>query len=211
MDEMRLLREHHGARPGPSPEVAAHARALLEERARTASSPVRAKLRWRRYALSAAAGVAAVSLIPLAPINGDPGDRAYAAEALPDGRIKVTFDDLDAPPKVVQRRLDGLERRLDALGVQAVIDFIPFFSRCSVFPRGTFYQDDNDGSPTWTGPERAGDNTLVYIYPGRIKPGRTLVMALSADKVGVSSAVKIGAYVVRGPAKPCDPVPVGRR
>lgn len=214
MNEMKLLRQHHDTRSGPSPEVVAHARALLEERARTSPSrpTLRARPRWRRYALGAAVGVAAVAVIPLAAINGDRSDQAYAAEALPDGRIKVTFRDLNAPPKVVQRRLDRLERRLDALGVNAAIDYIPFFHRCSVFPRGAFYQEDNLARPpAVTGSDGPGDDAIIYIYPDRIKRGRTLVMTLSMRR-GTSSAVAIQMpYLVRGPAKPCNPVPINSR
>lgn len=212
MDEMQMLREYHDARPGPSPEVIAQARARLDEKTRTRQRPVRA--RRQRYVLGAATiGLAAIVTVPLSTIGGEPGgDQAYAAERLPDGRIKVTLHDFTGPPEVVQRRLDGVERELAALGTKADITLIPFHTRCFISPRGDVDWETNRHADAvndgWHLPDR-DRRAVFYVHPDRIKPGNTLVWTLSLDRGKSSSAWKMNSYQVRGPVKPCNPVPVG--
>ncbi|MFF5263468.1 hypothetical protein ACFY4C_31455 [Actinomadura viridis] len=213
MDEMQMLREYHDARPGPSPEVVAQARARLDEKARTRERPFRA--RRQRYVLGAATvGLALIVTVPLSTIVGEPGgDQAYAAERLPDGRIKVTVNDLTGPPEVVQRRLDGVERELAALGTKADITLIPFRTQCSVYPRGDADWETNRHADAvndgWHLPDR-DRRAVFYVHPDRIKPGNTLVWTLSLHRGKNSSASITNSYQVRGPAKPCNPVPIGQ-
>ncbi|MES9540877.1 hypothetical protein [Actinomadura sp. NPDC000600] len=208
MDEMRMLREYHDARPGPSSEVTAQARARLEERARTRERRFRVR---RRYVLGVAAiGAAAVATVPLG--GGSGGDQAYAAERLPDGRIKVTMDDLAGPPAIIERRLDRVERELAALGVKADIELIPSQTECSSVPRGDLDVEANRrASPVddgWLLPHR-DKRAIFYVHPERIKPGNTLVWTLAVTRAGGMTAVQLSLYQVRGPVKPCDPVPLG--
>jgi hypothetical protein len=214
MDEMQMLREYRDARPGPSPKAVAEARARLDGRARKPRglSPV-----WRRRYLlgAAAAGVAVVVTVPLGVLGGEPGDdRAYAAVRLPDGRIKVTMDDLTGRPGDVQHRLDGIERRLAALGVDAVIDFTPASTRCSTFPRGELDQEANSRANAvddgWLLPNR-DKRAVFYVHPERIKPGNSLVWTISLSRSGRMTAVGTQSYQVRGPVKPCRPVPLDYR
>ncbi|MEO3829719.1 hypothetical protein [Actinomadura sp. B10D3] len=212
MDEMQMLREYHGARPGPSPEVVAEVRARLREKSRTPARPAPR----RRYVVGAAAvATAAVAIVPLGTLGGESGGgRAYAAERLPDGRIKVTMDDLSGPPEVVQRRLDGVERKLAALGVKADIGFIPFFTRCSTIPRGDLDEETNRRTTAvddgWLLPDR-DERAIFYVHPERIKPGNTLVWTISVNRTTGATAVGFSSYQVRGPVKPCNPVPLPQR
>ncbi|TDC55227.1 hypothetical protein E1281_13755 [Actinomadura sp. KC345] len=212
MDEMQTLREYHDARPGPSPEVVAEARARLDARTRTRERHVRA---WRRrYVLGAAAVGAAVAVtVPLSTLGGGPGgDQAFAAERLADGRIRVTMDELTGPPDVVQRRLDGIERELAAMGLKADIDLIPFGHRCSVSPRGDV--DQVHHPVVSIGSSDPNEEQMVfYVRPDLVKPGNTLAWTVSVRHRDGRSAAAIGtaAYQVRGPAEPCDPVPLGQQ
>lgn len=209
MDEMQMLREHHDARPGPSPQVVAEARARLDEKAR---SRERLSRGWRRrYALGAATvAVAAVVTVPLSTIGDRTGgDQAYAAERLPDGRIKVTMHDLTGPPEVVQRWLDGVERRLAKLGIRADIELLPLGARCSVFPRGDLDRETNSRTSAvddgWLLPNR-DKHAIFYVHPDRIKPGNALVWTLIVHRSQAATAVGTNSYQVRGPVKPCDPI-----
>jgi hypothetical protein len=208
MDEMRMLREYHDARPGPSPEVVAEARVRLRERARRPRRPAVP----RRYVVgAAAAAAAAVAIVPLGTAGGGPGGgQAYAAEPLPDGRIKVTVDDLMGPPEEVQRRLDGVERRLAALGVRADIQLIPVHTRCP-FPRGDLDRDANERSVPvsdgWGLPDR-DKRAVFYVHPKRIRPGNTLVWTISVRRDKGPAVYGLNLYQVRGPVQPCKPVPL---
>ncbi|WP_021594161.1 hypothetical protein [Actinomadura welshii] len=209
MDEMQMLRKYHDARPGPSPEVVAEARVRLRERARTPARPAPR----RRYVVGAAAvATAAVAIVPLGTLGGGSGgSRAYAAEPLPDGRIKVTMDDLTGPPEVIQRRLDGVERKLAALGVKADIELQPVHMRCSNIPRGELDQETNRHTTAvddgWLLPNR-DKRAIFYVHPERVKPGNTLVWTLSVHGPKGAFSVAFSIYQVRGPVKPCDPVPL---
>ncbi|TDD28229.1 hypothetical protein E1287_33090 [Actinomadura sp. KC06] len=212
MDELQMLRKHHDARPGPSREAVVEARARLDEKARTRERLPRA---WRRrYVLGAATvGIAAVVTVPLSTIGtGEPGsDHAYAAERMPDGRIKVTMDDLTGPPGAIQHRLNGVERKLAALGINADIELLPFGMRCSVFPRGAADRETNSRTSAvddgWLLPDR-DKRAVFFVHPDRIKPGNTLLWTLSVHSGNGSTAVATNSYQVRGPAEPCTPVPL---
>jgi hypothetical protein len=208
-DELQLLRDHHGSRPGPSSEVIAHARARLDEAARGRTR--RVPSRRRRYALGAAVvGVTAAVTVPLAVLPGDGGDQAYAAEPLPDGRIKITIRDVTGPPELVQPRLDKLERRLAALGAKAQIDLVPPHHVCSVFPRGDLDRKTNQRTSALIGGGDLypGENTsLFYLRPNRIKPGNTLVWELSVEESSKAVSILLRVYQVRGPTEPCKPLP----
>jgi hypothetical protein len=209
-EEMQILRDYHDSRPGPSPEVIAHARARLDDAALGRTRTVRQ--RRRRYVLGAAiVGAAAAVTVPLAALPGGEGDQAYAAERLPDGRIKVTIDDITGPRNIVQRRLDRLERRLATLGAKVQIDLIPAYHRCPVFPRGDFDRETNQRTSALIigGDLYPGENTsLFYLRPDRIKPGNTLVWELSVNTTNKLSSVATRVYQVRSPVEPCNPVPI---
>ncbi|TDC93574.1 hypothetical protein [Actinomadura sp. 7K507] len=216
MNEMQTLREYHDARPGPSPEVVAEARARLNENTRTRDRHFRT---WRRrYVLGAATvGAAAVVTVPLSTLGGgEPGgDQAFAAERLADGRIRVTMHELTGPPEITERRLEAVERELAALGVKAEIDLIPFGARCSVLPRGDLDHKANSSAnvPVHIGSKDPEENkrAVFFVYPDHVKQGNTLVWMVSVQvrRGTKATAIATSFYQVRGPVEPCNPVPLG--
>ncbi|RAY13751.1 hypothetical protein DPM19_19040 [Actinomadura craniellae] len=223
MNEMKMLRDHHDSHPAPAPAAIAAARARLAARARPETARTRRRPvlpLGRRHALAAVgvAGTATAAVLAPAVLGGDHADRAYAVERLPDGRIKVTLHEFADSA--------GLQRRLDDLGVRAVVTYLPEGMRCAVARRA---QPD----PTMkvqpmvvedpfahAAPPSPSERNTFYILAERIRPGQTLVWTMSyrrdlgPPEAGTGRTVpftlRTGAFLTRGPVLPCQPVPVTR-
>jgi hypothetical protein len=206
MDEMKMLRDHRDAQPGPTPDVVARARARLTDQARLRTRVPggrRTRSRGRRYAWVAAAvaGAAAVAVLAPAALRGKQADRAYAAERLPNGTIKVTLREfVDSA---------GLQRRLNALGVHAVVDYLPPGLRCT---DGRAAIDTSvNPQPEIVHPSESEALTF-YVHAEHMRSGQTLLWTMTYGKNALDRhppyAVSILSYLVRGPVKPCNPVPL---
>jgi hypothetical protein len=204
MNEMKMLRDHRDAQPGPTPETVAHARARLTDQTRLtarARRPIPAR-RWR-YALVAAGAAAAATAAVAGGNNTRP---AYAAERLPNGTIKVTLREFTDSA--------GLQRRLDALGVHATVNYLPRDMHCA--PGRATVDDRVNSQPEvvetpWAHVTRPRTADLIfYIHADRIRPGQTLVweMTYDHDAQGQFRGMMLGtrAFLARGPVKPCKPI-----
>ncbi|MEV0400009.1 hypothetical protein [Actinoallomurus sp. NPDC050550] len=214
MNEMKMLRDHRDAQPGPTPDAIAQARARLTDQAHlTARRPRRPmpSRRWR-YALIATAVVGAAAAAAVAPavLGGQDTSRAYAAERLPNGTIRVTLHEFTDSA--------GLQRRLNALGVHAAVDYLPSGWLCAagratidVTANQPAVIEDDQAHVAHPRPTKAGDR-IFYIHPDRIKPGQTLVWIMTYDHAALSRragyVVTMSTYLARGPVKPCKPVPL---
>ncbi|WP_433328933.1 hypothetical protein [Spirillospora sp. CA-294931] len=220
MEDLNSLRAHHRSRPSPTPDAVITARARL-----TAEFTPRPTRKRRRYFALATVIAATTTAAVLAPVfmGGDtPPERAYAAERLSDGRIKVTIREFtDAP---------GLQRRLAELGVRSLITYVPEEHRCTSL---TMPVDDSmDRQPMVVEhpyasadeskyPKRVKD-WVFYVQPKDIRPGQTLVWSLSFNprdlkdkprprqtslpRSGTLGVPQSHTYLGRGPIKPCNPV-----
>ncbi|WP_067807864.1 hypothetical protein [Actinomadura formosensis] len=171
--------------------------------ARTTSAPVDPPILttwWRRAGLAAAAVATAVGMaIGIPVLNGDRASKANAVVRDPDGSIRLYIRDYRHPEVIASR--------LRALGVPAVVDFVPNDKNCRT-PRGNI--TDNDGTlVTIMRPEDDGsDGAFNRIHPDRLKPGQTLVLEVGFTHFGRgASAAWMLAGAATGPVEPCVLVP----
>jgi hypothetical protein len=194
--EDRLLAELRAvvaARPAPAPA--------------TAPSPARGVARAHRVPrarLSLAAGAAAATVAGVLLATGGGGATpAYAVEKQPDGSVTVEINSL--------RDAAGLQEKLRAAGIPAVVDYTPFGKTCRE-PRGkpasggrtdlrrTGVAPPGNGHPMSMG-VRVGDHSATFTIPrDSVGPGQTLVITSSVGS-GFSS---LGTEIVEGPVAPCQ-------
>lgn len=144
--------------------------------------PPRARLALGGVATAAAAAAAAV----IATGGGSP-EPAYAVERQADGDVTVTVNSL--------RDADGLERKLRAAGVPAVVDYTPEGKMCKS-PRGTL---TSDGKLTM-GVSSSDGGATTFTVPRDLGSDRTLVIQAS---VGERSTA-VGVDIVEGAVAPCE-------
>lgn len=134
----------------------------------------------------AGVAVAASSLL----VAGGSG-AAYAVDSHSDGSVTVTINSL--------KDASGLQHKLAAAGVKAVVDYLPAGKACQQ-PR---YQPASAGAQGSLQVEtRKGGPTTFTISAGELAAGDTLVVETSGG-VGFS---QIGVGVASGAVRPCTPV-----
>lgn len=160
------------------------------------SAGLRGPRRRLAVALSAAAAVLSIAGTLFVWFDSEP---AYAVERLPDGTIKIRINEYRDPK--------GLQRRLERLGVKAVIDYLPFGTTCRE-PRADF-EPDNSDLFAWSDLEPGAKSAPLLLRADRIKPGQTLVFVAWLEEWGAEHAsVSIG-LLANGPVKPCERIPGG--
>jgi hypothetical protein len=170
-------------------------RLLCELRSHVAARPAPASPRGRplaarrtRVAL-AGAGAAALAGGALAAAGGGPTPAAAAYSVVPrDDTVTVTIRSL--------RDAAGLERRLEAAGVPAEVDYLPAGRTC----REPRFQPA-DGGPSST--QVSDDGAMRFeIDRAGLRAGRTLVVTTS----GGGGVTGVSVAVAQGPVGPCEPV-----
>jgi hypothetical protein len=187
--EDRLLEQlRHVVLARPAPDVATH-----RESRRT------------RLALAGVGVAAATAVVAIVATSSDVTPRAYAVEPRPDGSVTVEIHSL--------RDAAGLERSLRAVGVPAVVDYVPADQAdCGGSAPGatggtteaggassgaTVHTDDDSRTgarPSLSGPEpgvaatmgevTAGtDGATFTIDRGEIKPGETVYITTSTGAI----------------------------
>ncbi|WP_020573990.1 hypothetical protein [Actinopolymorpha alba] len=181
----------------------------------------------RPVLLGGLAAALATGVVVSAPLlQGDRAPAAWAVEESGDGRIEVTI--------TAYEDAQGLEDRLEELGVPAEVDYLPSGQRCKeprfepapkpsdlskrIFVLGAISSEETHGKLILTfdrtilGP----DDTLVIagakpsmtnLHPGRppMTPGPA-----PRDGRGLGGAVKTDLptiAIARGPVAPCEAVP----
>jgi hypothetical protein len=179
--EERLLGELRSvvaARPTPHPPPA------------TSAPPRRSPRRPRLVVAGAGTAVAAVAAILLVAGGGNPAP-AYAVERQTDGAIKVQINSLSDA--------EGLQSKLRALGIDAVVDYTPVGKMCRQ-PRG---RPAPASGPQTLGLEARSEGAATFTIPaGMVEPGQTLVINAS----GGNGPTTLGTQVVEGPVAPCEVV-----
>jgi hypothetical protein len=159
---------------------------------RSRRSPVLAGAR-SRLVLAGAAIAALVATFVVAG-GGNPAP-AYGVETHADGSVTVQIHSL--------RDADGLERKLRAAGVPAVVDYLPPGKTCRE-PRFRPAAGPRSSGRTSTETRRGeGGVTTFTISRGELRPGETLVIT---STVGTFSS--LGMAIAAGPVAPCEQIDV---
>ncbi len=166
------------------------------------------------------AGAAVVAAGVVVATGGDDANAAYAVEAQDDGSVTVQIHKLEDA--------DGLEAKLRAAGVPAVVKYLPIGKSCK---EGWFQPvrgAAGTGSVSGSRQDGASGPTTFTIDPGTLGPDQTLVITTStgrapgpvaAEGAGELHMTAIGMAVAQGPVGECEvvtappvdvaPVPVG--
>jgi hypothetical protein len=170
-------------------------RLLTELRAVVAARPapevVTASRRSPRGRLVLATGaVAATAAGVLIATGGDTAAPAYAVEKQPNGNVTVEIHSL--------RDAAGLQEKLRAAGIPAVVDYTPVGKMCRA-PRGRLAPSGHPfGMRVGV---RGGDHSATFtLSRGDLRPGETLVINSSVS----SSVSALGMQLVDGPVAPCE-------
>jgi hypothetical protein len=144
----------------------------------------------RRLRLVLATGAIAATTVGVIVLSGgDSAAPAYAVERQPDGSVTVEIRSL--------RDASGLQEKLRAAGIPAVVDYTPIGKMCRA-PRGR--PATVVGRKSMKIGIREGRSTTFTITRGSVRPGQTLVI-MSSIGAGASS---LGTEVVEGPVAPCQ-------
>jgi hypothetical protein len=157
--------------------------------------------RWRRLGLAAAAlavfGIAASTMV-----GGNEPASANTAVRNADGTIIVTIREGKHPK--------DLERRLNDLGVPAVVDFLDSGFGCDE-ARSTGWVRDGRAGPlfTWDDAPDRGLDTQFVLDPSQLQPGDTAAIVFQIDEHGDELAAMASVMISTTPVGPCVPVPDG--
>lgn len=172
-----------------------------------AAEPV-TRRHWRpRLALAGAVAATAAIGIAAPVLMADRTSPAWAVTVGEDGWVKVTIDEL--------RDAEGLERRLEELGIAAEVDLFPADAAGCRSDRYTGVQDDHDQLRLDIGAPEPDGIGAFSIRPDAFRSGETLVVETSngsmhdenGDPVADATYVSLSVGVADGPVAPCEPVP----
>jgi len=162
------------------------------------SVPVVTHRRWRRIGLTAAAVAVGVGLGTSLALGGHDSASANAA-VRKDGAILITIHEGKHPK--------DLQRRLTALGVPAVVDFLESGFGCDPARSTGWVQDPRgEGLFTWA-PTSPDDDPQLVLHPDQLRPGETAVFAFQIDEHHGEIAANVNLRLSTSPVGPCVPVP----
>ena len=142
-----------------------------------------------RLLVGAAATGAAAAAAALIIGSGDRAAPAFAVERAADGSVTVEINSL--------RDADGLERKLRAAGIPAVVDYTPAGKVCRE-PRGRLATEPARHT---LGVRVGPDSSAKFTIPrSDLRQGETVVIASSLGD-GVTS---LSTEIVEGPVAPCE-------
>jgi hypothetical protein len=166
----------------------AELRAVVAERPTPRATPTPVRRPPRARVLLGAGAVAATAVGVFVATGGDTAAPAYAVAKQPDGSVTVEIKSL--------RDAAGLQEKLRAAGIPAVVDYTPMGKTCRQ-PRGrpaTSHQKMSMGV-------RQDDHAATFTIPrDSVGSGQTLVIMSSVG----SSVSSIGTQIVEGPVAPCQ-------
>jgi hypothetical protein len=180
-------------------EVVAERGSMTATPAAPAARPGRRRL---VVSLAMATALVVVGVLVAALLPGLGEAPAYAVTRDPDGSIRVYIRDYRDPK--------GLQRRLEAFGVKAAVDYIPLGKTCRE-PRGDFVPPEQAPREmvSW-GPFGEEDGFYWKLHPEFIGPDQTFVYEVQVGKDAHGDGVQRAMIrLANGPVAPCDPVPVG--
>jgi hypothetical protein len=153
----------------------------------------------RRLVLAGGAviAVAAVAAVAGPSMFGLHTSAAYAVERDPDGSIRVSIYDYRNPK--------GLQRRIEAFGVKAAVDYLPAGMTCQE-PRADFVPADRMPREMVDWAPLNSKDRYFKVHPQYIGPDQTFVYTVQlSNNHGRSQRAAI--RLANGPVAPCKPVP----
>jgi hypothetical protein len=155
--------------------------------------------RWRRLGLAAAGLVAALGLATTLVVGGNESASANTAERTDDGAIMITLRE-GKDPKALQRRLNDL-------GVPAVVDFLESGFGCDD-SRSTGWVQQPRGEALFGHAPTSSDEEAQYVlHPDQLRAGETMVFVFQIDEHGDAIAANVTLRLSTSPVGPCEPVP----
>jgi hypothetical protein len=154
----------------------------------------------RRIVLAAAA-VAAVGLGLATSLVLGGHERASANTAVrnEDGSIVITLNEAKHPK--------DLERRLNDLGVPAVVDFLESGYGCDE-SRSTGWSQEPPAAGLFEFADTGSDQSTQYVLqPDLLQPGETVVFEFQIDEHEDDIAANVMTHISTAPVGPCVPVP----
>jgi hypothetical protein len=143
----------------------------------------------RRLLVGGVAAGAAAAAAALFVVGGDPAAPAFAVERATDGSVTVEINSL--------RDADGLERKLRAAGIPAVVDYTPAGKVCRE-PRGRLATEPARHT---LGVQVGPDSSAKFTIPrGDVREGNTVVIMSSLGE----RVTSLSTEIVQGPVAPCE-------
>jgi hypothetical protein len=165
--------------------------ALIED------DPVRQR-RWPRVGLAAAALVATAGVAGSFVLGGNDQASANTAVRTDDG-IVITINEGKNPK--------DLQRRLNDLGVPAVVDFLESGFGCDRARSSGWVQDEAPGEELFaSSPDR---DSQYVLHPDELEPGQTIVFEFQIDEHDGAIASMVQTNLSTSPVGECVPVPDG--
>ncbi|MBB2940764.1 hypothetical protein FB565_000468 [Actinoplanes lutulentus] len=166
----------------------------LREVVESRPAPAPAALKRSRLRLVVAAAVAAVVAATVSILIGVNTSPAFAVFREPDGSIRISVYDYRDPA--------GLEKRIEAFGIPAAVDYLPAGmtcreSRADFVPAAEMPLAMVDWAPL------ASEDHYFKVHPEYIGPGQTFVYTVQMKKGDQRAAIRLA----NGPVAACDPVP----
>ncbi|MGW7478737.1 hypothetical protein ACWGH8_09175 [Nonomuraea muscovyensis] len=167
----------------------------LKEFVMTEIRPRRRRL-LRPALLLPAVGLAA-ALVVGAPLVLGGGTPAYAIDTNPDGTITITINQAKNP--------EALQEDLRAMGLNAVVDYIPAGKRCSPQPRSENWADEGMvRGKVFFGKEATPPEGVGFsIDPSAVKEGQTAVLEFSVREGSDMTVAGMWSGVSDGPVAAC--------
>ena len=164
-----------------------------------AVAPAATHRRWRRIGLTAAALATGFGLATSFVAGGDDSAGANTAERTADGAIVITIREGKNP--------EDLERRLNDLGVPAVVDFLESGYGCDR-SRSTGWVPDPapEALLTWA-PTSLDEDPHYVLQPDLLPRGETMALEFQIDEQGDEIAANVKMSRSTSPVGDCDPVP----
>lgn len=153
---------------------------------------IRPRRRLLRPAIVAPALAAAAAVAVAAPLALG-GGTAYAIAKRPDGTIQITIKQAKDPKK--------LQADLRRMGLNAIVDYIPYGKKCSPQPRSRGFLSA-EKAPLVVWPPTNPDPGFT-IDPRVVRPGQTAVLEFSVSSRPHLQVAGIWARVSTGPVAPC--------
>ncbi len=152
--------------------------------------------RRRRIGLAAAALAVGLGLAAAFVVPGDDAASANTAVRQADGTILITIREGKDP--------EALQRRLNELGVPAVVDFLDSGFGCDP-ARSTGWVEEPRGEELFTWAPTSDGSELV-LDPDHLRPGETAVFEFQVDESGDKVAANVNLRLSTGAVGPCVPV-----
>lgn len=155
-------------------------------------------MRRRRLVLAGAAAAVAVAVSVVVPaVLGTGQQPAYAVEREPDGSVRISI--------MEYRDAKGLEAKLRAFGVPAVVDYVPNGQQCRE-PRASYVPDDQVPTLMTNEPPAGDEESSWKLHPELIPSGDTFVFTttLVGDPGDEEWMAKGQFRLATGPVAPCE-------